>query len=181
MKILATIAQSNSSDDNARGLANLEYQSLIEQVNALTNQTRFNGAALIDGNGGNPTTAGTYSSFQADMETILGATAHGGAGTMQIATGTLTAAQIEQVFGKGVVEADITTSDVISAKRQYDGTGHANETHADNLYAALTTANAVGFNWRIKYYCYKLEFGNNTHFYRFIRCFLARRWSWSHS
>ena len=144
MKILATIAQSNSSDDSARGLADLEYQALIEQVNALTNQTRFNGAALIDGNSGDPTTAGTYSSFQADMERILGASFN----NVNDTATNMTDADAETLFGKGKVAADVTVSDVISMHKQLEGTGHANETLATGFYGNIildgTTATSFG-------------------------------------
>jgi flagellin len=49
MKALAVQAQSGSVSDTERGFLNSEYTALSSQIDAIADQTKFNGETLIDG------------------------------------------------------------------------------------------------------------------------------------
>jgi flagellin len=57
MKALAVQAQSGSVTDNERVFLDREYQQLIDQVDAIAGQTKFNGGQLINGSAGKTLTA----------------------------------------------------------------------------------------------------------------------------
>ena len=47
MKVLTSISASDGVDDNARELADEEFQKLLDQINNISSQTKFNGIELI--------------------------------------------------------------------------------------------------------------------------------------
>jgi len=49
MKALSVQAQSGSVSDNERGFLDKEFQALLKQVDAIADQTKFNGNTLLDG------------------------------------------------------------------------------------------------------------------------------------
>ena len=49
MKALSVQAQSGSVSDNERGFLDKEFQALVKQVDAIADQTKFNGNTLLDG------------------------------------------------------------------------------------------------------------------------------------
>lgn len=49
MKSLAAQSLSGSVDDNARGFIDAEYQQLVTEIEAIANNTEFNGTPLVDG------------------------------------------------------------------------------------------------------------------------------------
>ena len=49
MKALSVQAQSGSVSENERGFLNKEFEALIEQIEAIADQTKFNGEVLLDG------------------------------------------------------------------------------------------------------------------------------------
>jgi flagellin len=49
MKALAVQAQSGSVSDNERGFLDKEFQALVKQVDAIADQTKFNGNTLLNG------------------------------------------------------------------------------------------------------------------------------------
>ena len=57
MKALAVQAQSGSVTDNERVFLDREYQQLVEQVDAIAGQTKFNGSQLINGSAGKALTS----------------------------------------------------------------------------------------------------------------------------
>ena len=57
MKALAVQAQSGSVTDNERVFLDREYQQLVEQVDAIAGQTKFNGGQLINGSAGKSLTS----------------------------------------------------------------------------------------------------------------------------
>ena len=57
MKALAVQAQSGSVTDNERVFLDREYQQLVEQVDAIAGQTKFNGGQLINGSAGKALTS----------------------------------------------------------------------------------------------------------------------------
>ena len=57
MKALAVQAQSGSVTDNERVFLDREYQQLVEQVDAIASQTKFNGGQLINGAAGKALTS----------------------------------------------------------------------------------------------------------------------------
>lgn len=57
MKALAVQAQSGSVTDNERVFLDREYQQMIEQVDAIAGQTKFNGGQLINGSAGKAMTS----------------------------------------------------------------------------------------------------------------------------
>jgi flagellin len=52
MKALSVQAQSGSVSDNERGFLDKEFQALVKQVDAIADQTKFNGNTLLDGSFG---------------------------------------------------------------------------------------------------------------------------------
>ena len=48
MKLLTSITASDGVDDDARSLANEEFTKLVDQIDKLAQQTRFNGVVLLD-------------------------------------------------------------------------------------------------------------------------------------
>ncbi len=58
MKSLAVQASSGSLSDNERGFLDKEYQALLNQIDDIADQTRFNGQSLIDGSLGTTVTLG---------------------------------------------------------------------------------------------------------------------------
>ncbi len=52
MKALSVQAQSGSVSDNERGFLDKEFQALLKQVDAIADQTKFNGNTLLDGSFG---------------------------------------------------------------------------------------------------------------------------------
>ncbi len=58
MKSLAVQASSGSLSDQERSFLNTEYSNLLEQINNIADQTRFNGQSLIDGSLGTTVTLG---------------------------------------------------------------------------------------------------------------------------
>jgi flagellin len=70
MKALAVQAQSGSVTDNERAFLDREYQQLIDQVDAIADQTKFNGGQLINGSAGKSLTA-AYSTSANGVAAVL--------------------------------------------------------------------------------------------------------------
>jgi flagellin len=91
MKALAVQSQSGSLTDNERSFLDLEYQELVGEVSNITNQTKFNGAQLLNGASGKSIdlSASTDTVFNPDSTYANGITArlagNANAGTWQLA------------------------------------------------------------------------------------------------
>lgn len=70
MKALAVQAQSGSVTDNERAFLDREYQQLIDQVDAIAEQTKFNGRGLINGAAGKTLTQ-TFSTSAVGISALL--------------------------------------------------------------------------------------------------------------
>ena len=70
MKALAVQAQSGSVTDNERTFLDREYQQLIDQVDAIADQTKFNGSGLINGAAGKTLTQ-TFSTSAVGITAVL--------------------------------------------------------------------------------------------------------------
>lgn len=70
MKALAVQAQSGSVTDNERVFLDREYQQMIEQVDAIAGQTKFNGGQLINGSAGKAMTS-TFSTSASGITAML--------------------------------------------------------------------------------------------------------------
>ena len=97
MKLLTSITASDGVDDTARSLANEEFQKLIEQINGVAAQTRFNGVVLLD------STSSLTFNFQVNTEStdtiaitmpILTTTSMGVLGNISTRADTLSAATL---------------------------------------------------------------------------------------
>lgn len=77
MKSLAVQAQSGSVSDNERTFLDREYQQLNTQIDAVANQTQFNGAQLLNGSSGQSISpASTDTVFNVDSTNGAGITAN---------------------------------------------------------------------------------------------------------
>jgi flagellin len=91
MKALAVQSQSGSLTNSERSFLNLEYQELVGEVGNITNQTKFNGAQLLNGASGKSIefTGATDTIFNADSTYASGLTArlsgNANTGTWQLA------------------------------------------------------------------------------------------------
>ncbi|HEX2525840.1 MAG TPA: flagellin [Geminicoccus sp.] len=91
MKALAVQSQSGSLTDGERSFLDLEYQELVGEVGNITNQTKFNGAQLLNGASGKSIdlSASTDTIFNHDSTYANGVTArlsgNANAGTWQLA------------------------------------------------------------------------------------------------
>lgn len=74
MKALAVQAQSGSVTDNERSFLDLEYQQLIEQIDDIAGQTKFNDSILLNGSSGKQIafTGATDSFFNPDSTNARG-------------------------------------------------------------------------------------------------------------
>lgn len=81
-KALAAQAVSGALDDSARGLLQDEYAAIMDQINKIASQTRWNGASILDGGTRTLTEAGVVAGT---TSTLLAAPAN----TFQIATDTI--------------------------------------------------------------------------------------------
>ncbi|MBP6985626.1 MAG: hypothetical protein KBB83_03425 [Alphaproteobacteria bacterium] len=106
MNTLTTKSNNGSEDSKSRALIDTEFQKLLNQVDKIASQVRWNGAALLNGG------SGTVS--------VAGATTLAAAGYATATTNTLAAAPINLTNSKGFISGKFTDADVVLNNGVYD-------------------------------------------------------------
>jgi flagellin len=103
MKALTTKSNDGTQDDKARALIDSEFQKLLEQVDNISNQVRWNGTPLLSG--GAPTVGAAH---------VVGANAVAGLGALVAATFKAGPAPIDVANSHGLIAGTFTSSSVVA-------------------------------------------------------------------
>ncbi len=124
MKALSVQAQSGSVSDNERGFLDREFQALKDQIDSITDQTKFNGNTLLNGSLSASTTANVTAGLDGSGEVSLTIANNAQAGTYTAAydetTGELT---VSDTNGRSQTVTIDNTSNDLTSKVKFEGLG----------------------------------------------------------
>ena len=145
LKALSVQAQSGSVSDNERNFLDKEFSALVDQIDDIATQTKFNGQTLLNGDTGvtvaaTTDIAGVHISGTADVVTGSGTASVGyttsGTGTTAVGTFTYTD-QAGSTF-TATVSGTNATSTALDAAVVFEGTGVS--LNLDNFDASASTS-----------------------------------------
>ena len=125
-KALATQATSGSLTDQARSFLNLELQSLVSEIDRISNTTNFNGIHIIDGSLFGPVNVATYTESNATNAS----------GRITIATAL---ADAESLFFNGVTISARSTANMATGTLELNFDITVNATEAQQMQATYDT------------------------------------------